>query len=386
MKKKVLILGVSAVQTDAICILKEMGLTTHACSGADDGPGSKQADHYAVLDFKNTEELIEYIKDNNIDCVYSVGSDLATKIYTKVNELLHFPSFVPSETAYICNNKNVMRKFLGPDFKGNVGFQVLENETDKISLDYPFIMKPTDSQGQRGVRLIHNDAEFQETYPISKNYSKSGLVIIEDYINGPELSVNAYMVNGEIALLLTSDRVCWPNFQGGLIHKHVLPSKILNLELTEALEDLVGRFSKKLQIDNGPLYMQIKTQDNQPYIIEATPRLDGCHMWKLIKYYTGIDLIKLTFSHLLFNDISELQNFRQSDFRYTLEFLCEYPNKRANYSKFLMPESIYDSCQYYSDNDLIRPINNQFEKIGYFITRELTTTSAPNRPATKYGN
>lgn len=386
MKKKVLILGVSAVQTDAICILKEMGLTTHACSGADDGPGSKQADHYAVLDFKNTEELIAYIKDNNIDCVYSVGSDLATKIYSKVNELLHFPSFVPSETAYICNNKNLMRKFLGPDFIGNVRFQVLENETDKLSLDYPFIMKPTDSQGQRGVRLIHNDAEFQVTYPISKNYSRSGLVIIEDYINGPELSVNAYMVNGEIALLLTSDRVCWPNFQGGLIHKHVLPSKILNLELTEALEDLVGRFSKKLQIDNGPLYMQIKTQDNQPYIIEATPRLDGCHMWKLIKYYTGIDLIKLTFSHLLFNDISELNNFRQSDFRYTLEFLCEYPNKRANYSKFFMPESIYDSYQYYSDNDLIRPINNQFEKIGYFITRELTATSAANRPATKYGN
>lgn len=381
MKKKVLILGVSAPQADAICILKEMGITTYACSKRDDGPGSKQADHYSLLDFQNTDKVIEFINDNRIDCVYSVGSDLATRIYSEICEKLNLPCFVSSKTAWTCNNKNEIRKFLGPDFKGNINYQVLKNKNENLSLEFPFIMKPSDSQGQRGVRLIHNYEEFKFNFDISKNYSKSGLVILEEYVSGPELSVNVYMIDGEIALLLPSDRICWTQFQGGLIHKHILPSKILDFDLKYELYDLVERISKKLNIQNGPLYLQIKLSQNKPFIIEVTPRLDGCHMWKLIHYYTGVNLIKLTFEHLLYNNVSHISQHKISEHRYTLEFLCEHPNKKADYSKYDIPKNAQYVYKYYNDNDLIRPINNQYEKIGYFITKEPLPAFAHKQPA-----
>ncbi|MGE4545760.1 MAG: acetyl-CoA carboxylase biotin carboxylase subunit family protein [Pedobacter sp.] len=367
--KKVLILGVSEVQADAIRILKEMGIETYACSKSDDGPGSKEADNYEILDFTYIDKVIDYIKNNQIDCVYSVGSDIATRIYSEISEKINLPGFVSGETARICNNKNEMRAFLGKDFKGNLNYQVLDNKYEDIYLNFPFIMKPADSQGQRGVQLIHNEVDFKEKFMVSKNYSRSGFVIIEEYISGPELSVNVYMIDGKIALLVPSDRVCWQQFQGGLIHKHIVPSKIINKELEFELLELVERVSKKLNIYNGPMYFQIKLLENKPIIIEVTPRLDGCHMWKVLLHYTGVNIIKLLFEHLLYNNTSEIRNYKKSKDRYMLEFLCAYPNSKVDYGKYKVPENSLCYSTYYKEDQIVRPINNRFEKIGYFITK-----------------
>jgi len=367
--KKVLILGVAPVQMEAILELKKMGIKTYACAQANDGPGSEFADHFELLNFIEQDKVIDFIKEQGIDCVYSVGSDLAMPVSSAISEKLGLPFFVTSEIAKICNNKNKMREYFGNDFKGNIGYQILENSSTEIELDYPFIIKPADSQGQRGVRLINNFEEFLQHFDMCKKYSRSGLVIIEDYINGPELSVNAYIVDGDVAFMVPSDRVVWPQFQGGLIRKHLVPSKILNSDSEEDLKDLVFRVANKLGVINGPLYFQIKISNNQPYLIEVTPRLDGCHMWNVLRDYTGVNLIKLTFEHLLFGNTQELNNYKCPDLGYTLEFMCEAPHKNADYSKFSIPSETLCSFKYYNDGDLIRPINGQFEKIGYFITQ-----------------
>lgn len=367
--KKVLILGVSAVQADAIRILKEMGIETYACSKSDDGPGSKEADHYEVLDFTYIDKVIEIVEKNEIDCVYSVGSDIATRIYSEVSKKMNLPSFISSKTARICNNKNEMRTFFGNKFKGNLNFQVLDNKYEDIFLDFPFIMKPADSQGQRGVNLINDLADFKERFDLSKAYSRSGLVILEEYINGPELSVNVYMIDGKVSLLVASDRVSWKQFQGGLIHKHIVPSTIMNVELEEALADLVARVAKKLKVNNGPLYFQIKVKEKKPFIIEVTPRLDGCHMWNVLHHYTGVNILKLLFEHLLFNNTSEIYKYKKSSDQFILEFMCEYPNSIVDYSKYEIPSDSLYSLKYYEENDIVRAINNRFEKIGYFIVR-----------------
>ncbi|WHY55225.1 ATP-grasp domain-containing protein [Peribacillus simplex] len=366
--KKVLILGVASVQMDAILQLKEMGIKTYACAQADDGPGSKFADQFELINFVDEDKVIELLNEQEIDCVYSVGSDIAMPVSTAISEKMSLPYFVKSEIARICNNKNKMRDYFGKDFLGNIKYQTLESINEKVILDYPFIMKPSDSQGQRGVRLINNFDEFLVYFEESKTYSRSGLVIIEEFITGPELSVNAYIVDGDVAFMVTSDREVWSEYQGGLIHKHVVPSRVTNSQINNNLIDLVSRTAKKLGVTNGPLYFQIKLSDNLPYIIEVTPRLDGCHMWNLLKHYTGVNLIKLTFEHLLFGKTEELQNFKHSSSEYILEFVCEEPNTIVDNSKYDIPSNALSSMKYYNNGDLIRPINGQFEKIGYFIT------------------
>lgn len=368
LEQKVLILGVAAVQMDAILQLKNMGYETHACAMAKDGPGAEVADYFIQINILDKEAIIDYITTNNISLVYSVGSDLAIPVSSYVCEKLSLPHFVSEQTALICNNKNILRETLGNDFEGNVKFQVVSDVNEKIDLYFPFIVKPADSQGQRGVELVNNLDEYKRSFERAQNYSRSRKVILEQYISGPELSVNGYLVNGKLEFFIVSDRDTWDQYLG-LIHKHIVPSTIINEDINEKIREIIENACEKLKIKNGPVYAQMKLEGDRPYIIEITPRLDGCHMWKLLQLYTGVNLLKLTFEHLLNNNISELENLKK-DFNkgYTLEFICQEPNTKANYVAYEdRIKNSLDSFKYYNQGDIIRPVNGKYEKIGYFI-------------------
>lgn len=369
-RKKVLILGVASVQMDAIIELNNLGYETFACAMANDGPGAKEAHHFSEINILDEDALIEYIEKNNISVIYSVGSDLAMPIVTSISQKLKLPHFVSNETAKICNNKNLMRQTLGNDFIGNVRHQIVEHKKTVIELDYPFIMKPTDSQGQRGIYLINNYDEYLKYYESAKSYSRSGLVILEDYITGPELSVNGYAINGEICYLVASDRETWPEYTG-LIKKHIVPSEQLKLESEKELFHIIENACKKLNILDGPFYVQMKLEKNSPYIIEITPRLDGCHMWNLLQKYSGVNLLKLTFEHLLEQKTNELEQKQIINDQYILEFICQKPNTKATYKKYTKEiKQSLENFMYYNENDLIRPVNGQHDKIGYFIYKK----------------
>ncbi len=367
--RKVLILGVASVQMDAIIELKNMGCSVYACAMADDGPGSKYADHFEPLNFTDIKALIAYIEKEKFDCIYSVGSDLAMPILAGVSEKLNLPHFVTAEAASICNHKDEMRSFLGDNFEWNIRYQVLRQANEQKQIAFPFIMKPSDSQGQRGVKLIENEKQFKEEFEKTKAYSRSGNVILEDYLEGKELSVNTYIVDSDVVFCVASDRVTWPQYDGGLIHKHIVPARALSSEFESELRRLVTAVARKFNILNGPLYFQIKLKGGHPKIVEVTPRLDGCHMWNVLQHYTGVNLLKLTFEHLLYNNTDELKNQRSSKEEYVLEFLCQKTNTPADYSTFAIPENaIYSYC-YYRDGDNVRSVNGRFEKIGYFIMK-----------------
>lgn len=140
-------------------------------------------------------------------------------------------------------------------------------------------------------------------------------------------------------------------------------------KLQKNIFEIASKACEKLGILNGPFYLQMKMDNDLPYIIEITPRLDGCHMWKLLKYYSGINLIKLTFNHFCTNDTTELSKITYTKkSKLTLEFACQIPNTKVNYDHFAKnTSSILDSYKYYPENSVVRPINGVFEKIGYFI-------------------
>ncbi len=301
---------------------------------AKDGPGADAADHFEEINILYKEALIKHIIENRIHLVYSVGSDLAIPVACSISEQLNMPHFVTEETARTCNNKNMMRRALGNDFKGNVNYQSLSNIDDKIELDYPFIIKPVDSQGQRGVFLVNYYDDYIKSFNATKRYSRSGHVIIERYIQGREISVNGYLVNGELKYLISSDRITWPAYVG-LVHQHIVPSTELTSVTKNEVRKIIESACEKLQISNGPVYAQMKLENGGPHIIEISPRLDGCHLWKVLGYYSGVNLLILTFKHLLNNDTTELNN-RYDEFkdRYILEFICQEPNTKADYIKY----------------------------------------------------
>ena len=365
--KKILILGTGAPQADLIRACKEREWTVFSCSYRIGDPGEQYADHFEQINITDQCAVMDYAVRNKVDMIYSAGSDVAMPTVFSVSEKLGLPAFCKAETAVICNTKSMLREKLGTAFEGNIPYQTVQNQEDPVTIPYPLMIKPVDSQGQRGVFRVNSHQEYLQKFSESKAHSRRGALILESFIDGEEISVNTFSVNGKLVFFLPSDRVVWDGYSGGLIRKHILPGKWAESpEALPAIRDLVNRTLRKLEIRNGPAYFQIM-MDNQgiPHLIEVTPRLDGCHMWRLIRYSTGVDLMRMTVDAL---DGKEPAGIEYTVRPYVTEFFCLAPDTVFSREQFDFRPCDYLEW-YYTDGDIVRRMNGYKEKCGYCIYR-----------------
>lgn len=370
MKKRILILGAGNAQIDAIEYCKSHGYEVVGCSYTTVDCGIPHLDYFEQVDIKSVEGVSALAKKYGVNAVYSVGSDLAMPTAMKVSEELRLPHFVSSEVASICHSKHLMRSALGSDFEGNAKFIVCETVDEAVKFDdFPAMMKPVDSQGQRGCFKVESEEDIIEHFATSLDYSIEGKVIVEKFVNGPEVSVNAYFQNGKMKFALVSDRYAFDEYPGGIIKEHVVPSSFAKGEVREQTIDLAERIAKKLGIKDGPVYYQIKLdQGRTPIILELAPRFDGCHMWNLIKYYCGADLLDACFQHLLEGNEVLADEYPMSNEEYTLVFMSKEYNSTFHKSDFKVDDADF-VCYYYNDGDRVLKVNGYIEKCGYIIKK-----------------
>lgn len=362
MNKKILILGAGNAQLDLINYCKSVGLEAYGCSYCDTDKGIPLLDCFAQINIVDFEAVKAYFVENNIDYIYSVGSDIAVPVFSRVAEETGKFSFVSSKTAEICCNKHLMRRAMG-NSKFNVPFMVCSS--CEIPEFFPAMIKPVDSQGQRGVHRVNNAEEFKHCFADAVSYSACKKVIVEKYISGNEISVNAYVKNGEVIFSIMSDRESFENLPGGIIKAHHLPSVYKNTPVAAKVDELVKEAVAKLNISNGPVYFQIMVSDNEPYLIEVTPRLDGCHMWKLINRYCNVNLLELTMKHFFGEDV-KVEGFKESRVPMHLEFFSEPPKSEFDAEKYSDYVSDY-KFMYYQTGDRVKKLNGYMEKCGYRI-------------------
>ncbi|MEZ8879482.1 ATP-grasp domain-containing protein [Vibrio lentus] len=364
--KKFLVLGIGNAQVDLLLYLRTLEtFEVHALSNSPNGRGFQFADIFETIDITNKDAVLNYAEKEKIDYIYSVGSDAAMPTVAYVAEKLGINTFTSYNTAYTCNNKNLFREKLS-DCYGSVPHVVVHQEkelTVASQLTFPVIVKPVDSQGQRGVGTANSIEGVHALYKEAKSHSRSGKVIIEEKIIGEEISVNVYLLNGEIVFFLPSGRISWEQFDGGIIHKHYLPSQLSSAAEGNVLK-LVKDSLAKLEIDNGPAYFQIKMDSDIPYLIEVTPRFDGCHMWRLIKNSCGIDLLEIAVQHLTDGQCQNVNKARKI-IPFCLEFHCMPPNESFTTPE-VDPNAVYDEM-YYEEGECVRKMNGKMEKCGYKV-------------------
>lgn len=363
--KNFLVLGIGNAQKDLLNALKSKYIT-HACGNSKTGHALYLADFFSQIDIKDKEAIMNYCIAKKIDYIYSIGSDMAMPTVSWVSEKLNLPHFVSYDTAITCNKKHKLREKL-KRIDGGVKFFSLKNSKSLPPLAFPFILKPDDSQGQRGVNLIRNIDEYYCYFPFALSFSTSNSVIAEEFIDGFEISVNAFIVDGNIVFNIISDRISWPDLPGGIIQKHVIPSKIVSENGRKNVERLMRDVVKELNIERGPVYMQIIMQGDTPKLIEVTPRLDGCHMWNLIKMATGIDILSITIETLTKNNLKFPSRLTYTSKSMVLEFFCFKPGSIFHSKNCaLNPKKLFFEF-FYSDGEVVEPVNGYMEKCGYQI-------------------
>lgn len=356
---RILILGAAAVQADAVASAKRAGHTVHVCAALP-GPATPLADATADFSFTEIDDLARYVRTHGIDCVYSVGSDIAMPIVGWAGENLNLPYFVGESMARSCNDKTRMRERLGAaHFVGNPWFRrVGAGEEAPEFPGFPVAVKPADSQGQRGISRVESSHDLRGAVSTAQGFSRTGAAIVEEWLEGPEVSVNCYLRGGETMFQAVSDRHVWSDYVG-LVSGHTMPPTTITAEQSEQAAAVTTRAAAILGITEGPVYAQVKVSPAGARIVEISPRFDGCHIWRLVERTYGVNLLDALWPHLLHGTPPEL-SLRPGG-QWSIDFMCIPPGKTAVYDA---PAS-EDIVRYYEPGQIVRAINGRYEKIGY---------------------
>lgn len=370
--RSALILGTLPGQVDAIEILKAAGWRVYTCGHRREGPGVEAADEFFLVDILDVDAVAGLADRLQVDIVYSVGSDIAMPTVARVNERLGLPSFHSVEITDILQRKDLLRDALDRAGLSPVQHRTLTSTADLEGFSaYPAIVKPSDSQGQRGITIVETPDEARDVVETALGYSNSGTAIIEEWLDGPEISVHVFVVDGRVRFFLPSDRFVWQGELIGVASGHAMPARTLDDATRPMLERLVQDFVASLSIETGPLYFQLILTKNGPRIVEVASRLDGCHLWRLTEQHTGFNLMAACFDVLAGEPWIDPAPW-DDGVTDELHFYLGPPNRPFHLADYLPPADAAVTYQepQVDEGDLPRDANGVVSRFGYYMTSD----------------
>lgn len=294
--KKLLIIGASVLQLPAIKKAKEMDFYVAVADYDPKAVGISFADEYFNVSTIDIDGVTKVAKEFAPDGIMTLATDMPMRSIAAAAKECGLPG-VTMETAIKSTDKGEMIKAFEQNSVEHPWYYIVENENEFLSVcnkvTFPCIMKPTDSSGSRGVMLLKNLEELKTAYCYTKGFSRGGAVIIEEYLKGPEVSVEIITLNGEPNVLQITDKLTTgaPHF---VEMGHSQPSR-LPVADKEKIADLACRAVKAVGIENGPAHVEIILTENGPKMVELGARMGGdCITTHLVPLSTGIDMIKAT--------------------------------------------------------------------------------------------
>lgn len=294
--KKVLIIGASILQLPAIRKAKELGYYVGVADYNPSAIGIPYADEYFNVSTIDIEGVIEVAKKFQPDGIMTLATDMPMRAVAASCHELDLPGISP-ETALNATDKGEMIKAFEEHGVEHPWYFIALNQTDfdeiKGRVTYPCIMKPTDNAGSRGVVLAHSLEELEKGYSYTVGESRNGGIIIEEYMEGSEVSVEVMVINSEPHILQVTDKITTgaPHF---VEMGHTQPSR-LGEDNVAAIKDLAVRAVKAVGIQNGPAHVEIMLTKEGPKMIELGARMGGdCITTHLVPLSTGIDMVRST--------------------------------------------------------------------------------------------
>jgi len=288
-----MIIGAGMMQVAAIKKARSMGLKVLAIDQNPNAPGFRFATYKEPVSTKDILGSIRVAKRYKIDGVLTIGTDRSTTV-SAVAEELGLPG-IPQDVAYLATNKAKMRQRFKERCVPSPNFRAVKTIEEGIDageeLGYPLVIKPVDNMGARGVRCVHNKEELTSAFDVTRNWSDIGEIIIEEYMEGDELSIDTIVYEGEVYLLTIADRIIdfYPYF---VETGHTIPS-ILKDECLEDAFRVMKMGITALGIDWGAAKADMKVTKDGCMIGELTARLSGgFHSQATAPLATGMDYIK----------------------------------------------------------------------------------------------
>ncbi|MFC3748198.1 ATP-grasp domain-containing protein [Paenibacillus sp. GCM10012306] len=380
-QRKIMILGASILQLPAILKAKDMGLLVIAVDMDKNAAGFKHSDVCEVISTNDVSNVIEIAKKHHIDGVMTLASDMPMQTVAAVSEELGLVG-VTKETALKATNKAFMREALKQQNVPIPLFFRVSSKAEFLSILKEFngrcIVKPVDNSGSRGVFLIDDIRDksiVEAAFEYSMQYSRSGEIIVEEYMCGAEVSVETLSVDGKVHVISITDKVTTgaPYF---VEMGHSQPTNHIG-KIKEEIAEVALLAVKAIGIEEGPAHVEIIVTEEGPKIVELGARLGGDNITThLIPLSTGVDMVECSIKIAL-GDKPDMQQkfYKGAAIRY-LDTQVGIINSIEGIEEAKKFEGIQYVHFTKGIGDEISAINSSIDRVGFVIAQSSTAHEA----------
>ena len=287
-KKTVLIFGVGPLQQSIINRAKKMGLYTVGIDPCEDATCRDDVDAFEVVGGQDYEGTCAVVEKYGIDAIVTAATDKPLVMMARIAQKYGFP-FYSVETAQWSTDKYQMKqRFLEggvPCAKG----RLVKSVEETADMMVPVIVKPRDNSGSRGVKLCRTKEELEQSMAEALEYSKLDSVLVEEFIEGPEYSIEGLHYDGKSEVIQFTEKKT-TEFPYNVELGHIQPASISE-ENKQKIREIVAKIGKALKFENCPSHTELKINERGIFVIETSPRLGGDYITStLTPLSTGVNV------------------------------------------------------------------------------------------------
>jgi len=339
-KPRAIVLGGTSPHIELIKKLKSRGYFTILVDYYDNPPAKEHADHHIQESTLDKEKVLGIARKNHAELVISSCVDQANVTACYVAEKMGLPRPYSYETALSISIKPNMKKMMSEHEIPTAAYQYVSDfkELNLSVLSYPLIVKPANSAGSAGVKKVLNEKYLKEYLKQALTISRTNKAIVEEFKEGKELSVYAFITNGKANILMMAERVSVIDGENEVLKCiATLAPAIISESAVKSIQSICDKIASAYELVNTPLHVQVLVDGDTVNTIEFAPRAGGGFSYQTIKLNTGFDMIDASIDSFLNKNV--VVNFHKPSYKIAIVLLYAKP---ARFGKIELEQSLLD--------------------------------------------
>lgn len=384
---KLMILGGSNCQINAVKRAKKLGLHTIVADYTLDPPAAPFCTIHERISTFDAPSCIAAARKRQITGVMTTGTDQPVLTAAKICETLKLPGFLSVSEAMSVTNKKIMKQIMLENGIPTSPYVLIGRNTGPAGLlpiKPPYVLKPLDSQGQRGIFKLNTPSEVLSHLEKTLSFSSCEEALTEEFYKSDEITVSGYIFNRRLTILAVTDRLLYPDpVHIGVCVGHRFPS--VHMDLYNEIEQLSNRLVSCFHLTGGPFYLQLLYGKQGLRVNELACRIGGAFEDVLIPWLTGFDILGAVINSSLGKNInfSPFENLRCDRIKKcaATQLLFLKPGRIKTVTP---PEQIralpfvLDAGYNYQEGSLIPTVENASARFGHAVITGLPTTIGSN--------